>query len=829
VLVNFALVAAAVSLQDVAITEADVIRVTSEAGLLATQKAAPAVTDGISAEAISRSPDSDAADAITRVTGVSVVDDKFVVVRGLAERYSNTQLNGVELASPEPLKKVVPLDIFPASLLESIITTKTATPDKPGDFAGGSVEIRTKEFPENRVLQFNLSQAYNSLSTFREFPFLTRSGAEFFGYDDGSRAMPVPPPPGSEATDTDIERFAESLRNVWTPPDGRALPNVGLGINLGDKLGDENPVGYAISLSYSAKREFTPDRLYRFVSNIEGDADRGFVGRESQSAIDWGGIFNISARRGINHKFGWKNIYTRNAEETFVQNRAFETYRGPEELRIYQARYVTRELAQTQLTGDHLVGRLFNSRVEWKLTYAVARRDEPDNRSATYVQNLATGEFSQATSFQNFAWFRFLTDQVHTGTLDWSFPISIRREADALLKFGGLHRIKDRRFDADLYAYSASSDPEFSDVLKLPPEHAFAPENVSGGPFSPIRFRRLDAVALPYESDDDLTSAYAMVDAPVGDAVRVVTGARAERWMLHLYPGSREAAGGDVVERDQWDVLPSANITYAVSDRTNIRLAAYRTVARPDPRELSEDFYVAVTGECGNQGNPGLRRTRILNADVRWEMYPGAGELFAISAFFKSFDEPIVEVVSLPQATTCLSKYFNALSARNVGGELEFRKDIGFLPLIPDGLGVQANLTVVRSRAELPADLGGLELPLQGQSAYVANAGMLYTSAGGRFSLSVLGNAFGDRITRYGATLFGDDGVIPIPSVEEEGRITIDAKLQARVTPRISLSLAGRNLTNAPQTFFQKSAIGRVRTGFVRPGIGISLGLGYGL
>ena len=825
---NFALSAAAVSLSDVEITEASVTRATSEAGLLVMQKSAAAVTDGISAEAIGRSPDADAADAITRVTGVSVLDDKFVVVRGLAERYSNTQLNGVELPSPEPLKKVVPLDIFPASLLETIVTSKTATPDKPGDFAGGSVEIRTKEFPENRVLQLNVSQSYTSVSTFERFPFLPRSGPELLGYDDGSRAAPPALPPGQPVTETELERFAESLRNVWTPPDERAMPNLGLGLNLGDRFGAENPVGYAASVTYSAKRKFTPDRLYRFVSNFEGEADRGFVSQESQSVVDWGAIFNVSARRGINHKFGWKNLYTRNAEETFAQNRAFETYRGPEELRVHQVRYVTRQLVQAQLTGDHLIPRLFGSRAEWKLTYAEATRDEPDNRSATYVQNIATGEFAQGTSSTNYVWFRFLTDEVWTGSLDWSVPVGIRREADALLKFGGLQRFKDRDFRAQVYGYSPSSDPAFADVLKLPPELAYAPENVGGSPSAPIYFRRLDAASLPYRSNDDLTAAYAMLDAPVGRALRLVGGARAERWDLELRPGAGTAQT-DTVRRDQWDILGSANVTWAWSDRTNVRFAAYQTVARPDPRELSEDFYVAVTGECGNRGNPDLRRTRILNADARWEMYPDAGQLFAVSAFYKSFDEPIVEIVNLPQATTCESRPFNAVRARNFGVELELRTAIGFLPLAPEGLSAHANVTLVRSRAQLPEQLGGQELPLQGQSAYVVNAGVLYTSESGRISLSVLANAFGDRITRYGTTIFGNDGVFPIPHVEEAGRLTMDAKLQGQLTPRLSVSLAGRNLTNEAQIFFQDSAVGRVRTGFLRQGVGISLGLGYDL
>ena len=217
---NFSLGPAAVQLQAVEV-EGGPVRATSENALLALQKAAPRVSDGISAEAISRVPGSDATDAIIRVTGVSVVDEKFVVVRGLAERYSNTLFNGVELTSPEPLKKIVPLDMFPASLLESIVTSKTATPDRPGDFAGGSVEITTKEFPEQPVAEGTVRSATTSQATFRQRAPLPQSGATTSGSTpEAARNAAESPRSGSQET----ERFPEAVRNVWTPPPLRSVP-----------------------------------------------------------------------------------------------------------------------------------------------------------------------------------------------------------------------------------------------------------------------------------------------------------------------------------------------------------------------------------------------------------------------------------------------------------------------------------------------------------------------------------------------------------------------------------------------------------------------------
>ena len=230
--VDFALSVKAVELEERAVEGAVPSTPKTDAGLLAAQQAAPGVSDGISAEAISRSPDSDGSDVIRRVTGVTVFDKKFVLVRGLNERYSNTTLNGADLPSPEPLKKVAPLDIFPASLLESIVTTKTATPDKPGDFAGGSVEIRTKDFPENWVMQVGVSQGFNSLTTFQPMAQAPRTTSDFFGFGDARRR------PNADAIAGRLnERALESYRNVWTGRRVEAAPNLGVSLNMGGQFG----------------------------------------------------------------------------------------------------------------------------------------------------------------------------------------------------------------------------------------------------------------------------------------------------------------------------------------------------------------------------------------------------------------------------------------------------------------------------------------------------------------------------------------------------------------------------------------------------------------
>lgn len=800
----------------------------SEAGMMELQRSAAAVMDGMSSEAMARAPGANAAEAITRLTGISVVDRKFTVVRGLPERYNNTQLNGVDLPSPEPLRKIVPLDIFPSSLLESIVASKTATPDKPGDFAGGSVEIRTKEFPSRRVVQMNVSQDFNSLTTFNDVSYVPRTGIAMLGFSGSARRAPSRP--GSGASNDSFERFAESIRNVWTPKARSAPPGLGLGLSAGDRKG---PLGYTVSLAYSTRIDYQPGRLYQFVADKEqGVADRGFVARESQSVVDWGATANVSVQAGRSAKFGWKNLYTRNAEEYIALNDAFETHRGNERVRAYQVRFVERELMQTQLTGDHTLGFLRNARFEWKATAARASRDEPDNRSATYVEDANTGVFAMQPANQTYLWFRFLDDAVLTGHADLSTPIKLWGGREMLFKTGGMYRQKDRRFAADVFTYRPSSTPPSgSDVFSLPPEQAFSPEHVGTFPNADIALARLDALALPYRSADDLGAFYGMVDVSLFRWLRIVGGARAEHWMLDVRPASGIAVLDSVTLRRERDVLGSVNLTLALTDRMNVRLAGYQTVGRPDPRELTNDYYTPVSGECGNQGNDQLRHTRINNADFRWEFYPDADELIAVSGFFKQFRLPVIEVVSLPQANLCIAYYVNAESATNTGGEVEIRKSLGWVPFVSDGVSANVNVTIVQTEALLGERFQNIKTQFQGQSPYVVNAGLMYQSADDRITLSVLVNAFGDRITRYGATSLdaATGQVFQIPHVNERARVTLDAKLQARFRSRVSWSVSAKNLTNQAQRFYQDSDIGRVRTGFIRTGVSVKIGAGFEL
>lgn len=837
-LVDFALTAQAVELGDLeAVTQAPTSQA-SDAGLLSMQQAAPSASDGISAEAISKTPDSDAGDAVARITGITVVDDKTAVVRGLGERYTNTLLNGVETASPEPLKRTVPLDIFSASLLESIVTTKSATPDRPGDFAGGSLEIKTKDFPESFGGSFRISEKFNSVGTFQPAVIGPRSFSDRLGFDRGDRDPPKVfpsfadnsnPIAGSDAA-VRSEQFGEGLRNVWTPRPRNAPPEFGFGFNVGGQLAaaSSTPLGYVLSANYNTGTNVTRGRIYRLLSG--GSSNNAAIDNrsdEDETVVDWGGIGNLALRLGTNHKIAWKNFLTHTAEETFLRSRSFQPEFGGDVFgkdgRIWQVRYIEKTTLQTQLAGQHRFGFLGGARLEWKGTYSNAKRDEPENRSIRF--GIEPGGLIPDLN-NNLFQFRFLRDKSYVGQADLSIPISVRTPEDVLLKVGGLYRDRARDFTARLVRTGGVVGGEIPAVpTNLSPEELFSPELVG----SYVGFKNGGVQGNSYAADDDLTALYGMLDLAPLTWLRLVGGLRVEDWRLNVYTPDRTAP--ITPYRRNRDYLWSANLTFLLTDKLNLRAAGFKTVARPDARELTPEIYFPVGGECGLSGNDRVQRASVNNADAKLEFFPAPGELFSVSGYYKEFDRPLLNVVNAT-ANGCRVTYANGKSAKVYGLEFEARRRLSFLPGFLQQISANANVSYVYSQAILDSVFVGalaaaVKPKLQGQSPWIVNVGLNYDDPKLDLGLSVLYNYFGDRVYQYGSSGVSGTSVNVVADLIEQSRSTIDAKISKGFGP-VRFSLAGKNLTNAPFLVTQRSNGGKtIPVAYNRKGYDLSLGLSY--
>ncbi len=549
-----------------------------------------------------------------------------------------------------------------------------------------------------------------------------------------------------------------------------------------------------LALTYGTKRNFTPNKLNAFyTSRIQAVPSAALRTDESSTEVDWGAIANLSWRLGSN-KFGLKNILTRNSEEVLAQGNGLQDEQGAQ-FRYFGVQYVERTLLQSQLSGEHVLPFLFGSRVEWKGTYARAIRDEPDNRQARYVGIGPTATLSEVGATSDFS-VRYLNDKILSGQADWSIPLGLRHAGDTQLKLGGLFRAKNRDYKATNAKLSIAQNPDASIIATLPPEEAFSPENIGS-----IFFLTKNGANLTsrYHAKDDLTSAYGMLDLPLLPFARLVGGVRFEDWRLHVTT-TITSDSLLTTARHNPDFLWSANLTLALTPAMNLRFAGFRSVTRPDPRDLSLDAYRPVGSECNVAGDTSVVESKITNADARWEYYPRPGEIFSISGFYKRFTKPLVEVVGPFGTSSCAARPANGERANSFGVELEARRTLDFLPGFLRHLSIGMNAAFLGSSIELDPVRFGIKEPgldLQGQSPLLLNGSLTYTNPGSRTSVALLYNYFGDRIARYGANSAPD--IIP-SNVIEKARYNLDAKV-SQSFGGLKVSVSATNLTNRQPRF----------------------------
>lgn len=815
-------------------------RQTESAALIERRRSA-SVDDAISAQEISRAPAGDAGDAMRRVTGVSVVGSRYVVVRGLTERYSATQLNGVNLPSPEPEKKVVPFDMFPSSMISRLTTVKTFTPDNPGDFAGGLVKISTRDYPESFLLGVSLGSGFNSETVGTAGLAYAGGGTDYLGVDDGTRALPAGLQPGRRTTSTDqanlLRRFTN---NVWTPTRENLGPSGSFNISVGDRYDIGMPIGFLLSTSYSRGAAYRQEeQRLPLLSVSEGTHDLRFdydAERTEVSTI-WGGLLNLSAQPAPEHKVSFKAVYNHNTDDETRQVTGLYNQSTTGDLRYTRLRYLERTLASYMLSGEHQVEGLGNSKIEWRGSLSTASRYEPDNRSTTYLKGLDETAFRFVNNFgsNNGRFFSDLNDREISAGLDWMLPIALTESGPIRAKFGGLGRFRNRDFTARRFVFTTNtSDPA---VTTLAPESLFTPENVEKGL---IVFNDETQSNDRYDASETINAGYAMVDFPISGAFRLIAGARFEDWAVRLTsinPLTEIRDTALAVERGQSDVLPSLNLVYSWGEEMNVRGSFSQTLARPEFRELAPfrfDDYRQST-----YGNPALERTRITNYDIRWEWFPGPGEVVAVSAFYKSFINPIEQVYLIGSGISV--EPANAHDAMSSGLEFEFRKGLEFLDPSLAGFSVGGNLTLVSSEVTFtpgeflrvfdgvnvidygPEVLTSTQRALQGQSPYVVNLSLGYDNAGSGTSATLLYNSFGERIA-----LVGTEG---IPDTYEQARPSLDLSLAQRLPLGLQVKLSAKNLLNNESRFVQRFESGAVQETIVTEryitGRSFSIGLGF--
>jgi TonB-dependent receptor len=776
------------------------------------QRTSVGVVNSVTSEQIARSPDSDAAQAVQRVAGVTVQGGQYVFVRGLGERYTTTSLNGARIPSPEPEKRVVPLDLFPASLLQSVTTSKTFTPDQPGDFSGAQVNIRTREYPARPTLNFSLSGGFNSEVTGRERPFAPTAGGDFFGFGAGNREIAERTRQANLNALTNAERngLINSFRNVWSTEEKSGAPNVSASASLGgssDVLGRD--FGYLASATFSRSSEARVGQVRgTALAGDEGTAVEAarFTGTTAQTSVLWGGLLNLSYRLGQGSRIDFNNSYNRSADnEGRTELGTWENFGANVPLMIDRLRYVERSVRSNQLRGEHLLGG--RHQATWSISSSEVSRVEPDRSEVLYSSG-----FDPVTGDElPYAWFgpsnqsavRTFGDLGETaweGSGDFQYQLGRGARAHRI-KVGGLYRFTER--DAENFSFSISAPSLARGERVRSPEEIFD-GRFTGGSADVLQLTNLSAGGS-YAAQDRLAAGYGMMELFITERVRLIGGARVERSELEV---NSVTVGGErfLSEPAYTDVLPSVALNWGLNDVQNLRFSYSRTLSRPEYREISPVTYRDVLAGEEVRGNPDLQRALIDNFDARWELYPGSGEVFSVALFAKRFHDPI-ERIYRGTSGTPLTTFVNAESALNYGVELEARKELGFLGERFSPFSAFANATLMRSTVEIADSLTlNEDRAMVGQAPYVVNAGLAWSGADNRASATLLYNVVGERIVSAGE--------FPLEDVKEQARHVVDFSVRVPVRRGWDLKLDAENLLDSEYEALQGAVVReRYRTG----------------
>ena len=777
----------------------------TEVAVIAQIRQAQQVVSGVSAEQIIKSQDRDAAEVVRRIPGVTIVDNRFINIRGLNDRYNTVWLNDAVAPSSETDRKAFSFDIIPSNLLDRVLIFKTPAPELPGDFAGGMVKVYTRQPSySERSLNVSFSGGYRAGTTFNDFQQDVRGSKDWLGFGALDRQTPTAVADGNGVIPT---AQAKSFPNTYPISTSPALPDFRFNLSYltGLKLGQKT-LGSLSAISYSnTNTAFNISRLDVFQNNV--------LNRDQQFSnnVRLGLLQNFVLSLGNGTKLEFRNMFNQISRNQVTLRDQFDEEGVNQTKYSYSQGYQSRLVYNGQLAGTHSIDFKGGLSIDWVLGYAKSNKDEPDLRRTEYnaTSRQAILFTSGVNLFSGSRLYQKLDETIYSGNLN------IKQKIGEKLEFGAGTYIenKDRRFVARLFGYSLSNlNPNYNTLLAKPIGEIFNTANVERGAGfgfeedgASISIRPGVKPNYSYDATNRLAAGYLSANYKT-EKLNVLVGARFEHNVQSIVAGLN---GAPIIENDVTNkLLPSVNVSYNLTEKALIRAAYGRTLNRPEFREWAPfvyyDFdlnaltYGSLFNPTAGNGSPGavLKVADIDNFDLRYEYYPSDGENVHFGVFYKRFQNPIES--SVANTINLAFTYINAPSAYAAGVELDIRKRLDFL-----GGRFFKNLTVLFNgsliQSQVAVDGRASWTPnrqLQGQSPYVVNTGLYYNTKG--WQVSALYNVFGPRIMFVGS---GTNP--PYSEVVEMPRHTIDLTISRDITERLSLTAGVSDLLNQAVLYLQ--------------------------
>ncbi len=770
--------------------------------LISFQRTTNTVASVISAEAIRRSPDKNTGEVLKRTPGASIQEGKFIVIRGLADRYNQAMFNGVLLTSTEPDRKTFSFDLIPASMIDNIIINKAFVPEFPGEWAGGLIQVNTKDIPSKNFFSIQLGTGFNSQTIGKNF-FKDQGGkTDWLGMDDGTRNLPTAYTRKAEFDSTSPAgktAIGKQMRNAWSPKESSAPLNVAFQANggfsgkiLGKNIGGIFAINYSKSNKYLKllNRSNAIDNLTNVVSIISDYNDDKY-----QQDVAIGALGSLSLQLNPRHKVAVKAVLNINSPNSVTQRNGEDYSRG-EQLKGSQFTFKQNTFFTVQTSGDHSLSKQL--KFKWYGAFNILDGYTPDQRRILYSKTSNTQDpytllLSNSLSQQSGSRiYQTLSDYIYTAGGDLTYNFKWLNKTQAI-KGGYMLQIKDRLYDAQLFAnYLPLDNPA---LRLLPADQVFNVANFGTGTDNKFAFDAIKGNTFRYMANTILNAGFLQLDNQFTDKLRVVWGLRVENYDQLI--GSVKKWDPRHTYSKVTDFLPGVNATYKLNNKTNIRLSGSQTVIRPELRELSSLNLYDFELNASVQGNPLLKRTKIANFDARYEIYPRAGEVINAGVFYKHFTNPIEQIFNGLGGGASTLNYANAKKAYSYGVEVEMRKKLDFIKPLKN-FTFQANAAYIYSRVKDQALQ--VDRSLQGQSPYILNLGLLYDLEKYGINATLLYNQIGERIYLVGDIVGG------APDIYEAPRPLFDLQLAKKLLKKkAELRLNISDLLNQTQYFYQNT------------------------
>jgi hypothetical protein len=772
----------------------------TDVSMINTIKSSTLVISGVSSQQIQKTQDKDASEVVKRIPGVTIIGDKFLIVRGLNQRYNTVWVNNSATPSSEADVRAFSFDVIPSQMIDNLMIYKTGAPELPADFAGGFVKIFTKNLPDSNFVNINYGVGFNTKASFKTFETYKSNKYDWLALDGGERSLSGNFPSHLNNTiyangSNNIEgavNLSKGMDQDWLPSETTAGLDQKVGFNFGRRfkikdvtIGNLTSVNYgqsfsnyAITLAHFGVYDFENDK-----SNYSFNYDDNQSAKNVKISVlnNWSVIF----KNGL--KLEFRNFLNQISYNKSTLREGYDGYTS-QYRKANENNYMARTTYSGQLGGEFAWDDN-NSKIDWVLGYSYANRKEPDTKKVVQIKedDPASPYYGQyKLDFSSTAQIgllsrRYIDMQEYIGNsgLNWKSKLNLGNFAPDV--FAGFYlEGKKRQFDARNFGYAMSNPQLFQreNLIYLPVSQIMQDANFNTT--TGIRLDESTNASDSYTAYNYLTAAYFAADIPFTSSLNLHTGLRIEKNTQKLYSyktGTPVASAGTRVKviHDKIDFFPSANLSYSFNPKNLVRLAYSMTINRPEFRDIAPFYFVDFNYNAGFYGNPDLKDAKIHNFDLRYEMYPSTFETFSVGLFYKKFIDPIelLFLESVPLQYT----FANAKSATSYGIEVDFKKNLGFMGL--NNFSLVSNVSLIRSHVQFPKGSTEKDRALQGQSPYIINTGLFYDNKKKGWSVSLLYNVIGERITAVAQRM--SSSTEDIPEILEMPRDLLDLSFTKKI------------------------------------------------